>query len=134
MLKKQLHHELLYFGLSGIIGTLADFAIYCFLNIFLTYSIAKTISFLLGSVIVYHLNQFFTFKIQKKSTAQFMRFVALYCCTLIINVSINSAGLYCLSQNSALPHALMILLAFIIATAVSTVINFIGQKYLVFKS
>ena len=135
---QQLKREILFFVISGVIATLTDFAIYCVLQLFIYYSVAKTVSFLTGSFVAYLLNKFFTFKRHERSHIEMLRFITLYATSLIVNVSANSLGILVLHlavfSFLQLPDGAILLLAFLGATGISMVMNFIGQRFWVFKT
>lgn len=139
---QKIKRELLCFIVIGVLATLTDFIVYWMLHTVLFYSLAKTISFLSGSIVAYFLNKFITFKQKHHSAREIMRFAALYASTLIINVAVNSLAIILLTQfSSAMKFDFnqinitqtIIVFSFLGATAVSMVLNFIGQKYWVFK-
>ena len=130
MLKRQLTS----FIVIGISVTLLDFIIYELLSSIISYVLAKTISFITGSITAYLLNKFFTFRQPSHSTAESIRFAALYTLTLVVNVSVNQLCLTVLPQIGRLAESwqIVVIMAFIVATGFSTVLNFIGQKLWVF--
>lgn len=132
--RKNLSRELSCFIVAGILATLTDFIIYWFLHFILFYSVAKTISFCIGSIVAFLLNKFFTFKKHERSTQEIIRFALLYFGTMIANVCTNDISLTVLkSIFSYLPQGSIIILSFLAATGVSTILNFLGQKFWVFK-
>lgn len=133
--KQQLHHELSRFIIIGVIATLADFLIYSFGHQYLPYAVAKTFSFILGSCLAYFLNQRFTFKQENHQKKQVIRFSVLYVITMCVNVSMNSLSIAVLTKWIVFPwlsHSAMLAIAFVFATGISTILNFIGQKFWVF--
>ena len=132
-----LHRQIKCFIVIGISATLLDFALYWWWHRYLTYSAAKALSFLCGSIFAYLLNKFVTFQQKQHSNVEVLKFATLYGSTLVANVAANSSSIaFCkflfptIWSNYA--H-LIILFSFILATGVSTVLNFIGQKFWVFK-
>lgn len=111
-----------------------DTAVYFLLLPFLPPSIAKAVSFISGTVVAYILNKFWTFKKPKRSHIEVVKFICLYVSTLGANVAVNRVTL------DHAPTILPILkgcetqFAFFAATGTSTVLNFLGQKFWVFKS
>lgn len=91
---------------------------------YLSNELAKALSFLLGTVVAFIINKYWTFEKKELSYNEMCRFITLYTITLTANVMINQL----LVNETNLIH-----LAFLIATGVSTVLNFIGQKLWVFK-
>jgi putative flippase GtrA len=78
-----------------------------------------------GTVVAYFINKFWTFKQNKKSVSEVLRFAILYFLTFLANVGVNKMALNILTGST--------IIAFLFATATSTLLNFIGQKYWVFK-
>lgn len=106
----------------GAVGT--DLGIYYFFLHFSVSYIAKGISFLSGTIVAFIINKYWTFGKKKKSYIEVFRFALLYSITLGVNV---------LTNKLVLDISGIVLLSFIIATGVSTILNFIGQKFWVFK-
>ena len=88
------------------------------------HDVAKAISFLLGTVVAFVINKYWTFEKHEKSYKEMLQFGILYSTTLGANV---------LTNKIVLSKTEIVFLAFIIATGVSTVLNFIGQKWWVFR-
>jgi len=131
----KLHLQLISFIIIGLTATLFDFIIYEFLSTILPYTISKIISFIMGSILTYLLNKFFTFKQPVHSTAELIRFFSLYGTTLVANVFVNYLALTLLPDfvGDFLSWSYIVILAFVMATGVSTILNFTGQKLWVFK-
>lgn len=125
-LKKQLP-RFLAAGFSAV-GT--DFSIYYLLFDWLGYSPAKTISFLSGTIVAYLINKYWTFGKKEKSYREMAKFLGLYVFTLGANVSINLLALVFLIDD--LPFR--VFSAFLLATGISTILNFLGQKFWVFAN
>lgn len=121
----QIKIELKRFIIAGLFAVGTDLTSYYLLLKILPYSYAKGISFLLGTIVAYVINKFWTFQKNKKSSRELIQFGLLYFSTLILNVFINNVTLY-LSRD-------MVFLAFIVSTTFSAILNFIGQKWWVFK-
>lgn len=116
--------ELFRFVVIGCTSVFIDFIIYYLLSTFIETYIAKSISFLCGSVVSYFLNKYWTFEASKKINRDWLKFSLLYMSTLLINTGMNMLVLKITD---------VYLLAFLFATGVSTVLNFIGMKWWVFK-
>ena len=126
MIKK----ELSMFLVVGIITVIIDFIVY---NVLVEFrlsdvNVAKGVGFVSGTIFSYFMHRIWTFghKTHKPGTA--WRYVLLYMSSLGVNVSINSFVL-----NLSFEFQFIILLAFIVATAASTILNFIGMKWFVFN-
>lgn len=116
--------ELKRFLVAGVGAVGTDLITYYILLNFLSPNIAKTISFLLGTVVAFVINKYWTFKKHEKSYKEIVQFGILYASTLGANVITNKI---------ILDYTQLVFLAFLIATGVSTVLNFIGQKWWVFR-
>jgi len=113
------------FIVSGLVAVAVDFGSYFFLNNYISHNVSKGISFLTGSIVAYLLNKFWTFDTKEFSGLQLFRFFFLYLITLVINIMVNKGVLN--FYNS-------VLLGFLCATGASTILNFLGQKFWVFKT
>lgn len=116
--------ELQRFLVAGISAVGTDLITYYILLNFLSADIAKAISFLLGTVVAFVINKYWTFEKHEKSYKEMLQFGILYSITLGANVMTNKI---------VLDSTEILFLAFLIATGVSTVLNFIGQKWWVFR-
>jgi putative flippase GtrA len=97
--------------------------------------LSKTISFILGSLVTYNLNKYWTWKQKDRSHKRFVKFYTLYAFSLIINVFANKLALFILTENASFEWVPMkFLVAFVFATGTSAVFNFVGQKLWVFSS
>jgi putative flippase GtrA len=116
--------EIRRFLIAGCSAVGTDLLSYYIMLNFLSHDIAKTISFVLGTIVAYIINKYWTFEKYEKSYKEILKFGFLYTSTLGANVITNKIILQITD---------MVFLAFLMATGVSTVLNFIGQKWWVFK-
>lgn len=117
--------ELARFLVGGGSAVVVDFITYkLFMTAGLDRNIAKAVSFICGSVVGFIINKLWTFESAGFSKWEIMRYVVLYSGTAIINAMVNKVTLMVVSVE---------VLGFFCATGVSTVLNFLGQKYFVFK-
>lgn len=122
------------FGIFLIVGSLTvlvDFAVYrglLWLDV-TSIDLAKGVSFLAGTVFAYFANRFWTFGHQSIAAGSVGRFAALYLSTLIANIAVNALALKALIDA---PSSLQ--WAFLLATGVSAILNFLGMKFFVFHS
>ena len=126
MIKK----ELTVFVVVGVITVLIDFIVY---NVLVEFrlsdvNVAKGVGFVSGTIFSYFMHRIWTFGHKTHKPRTVWRYVLLYMSTLGVNVSINSFILTFL-----LEFQFIILLAFLIATGASTILNFIGMKWFVYK-
>ena len=120
----KLKKELRRFLIAGLSAVGTDFITYYIMLNFLHFDIAKTLSFILGTVVAFVVNKYWTFERYEKSYKQIFQFIILYSTTLFVNVMVN---------RLVLDFAELLFLAFLIATGASTILNFAGQKWWVFK-
>jgi putative flippase GtrA len=125
MLNKKLKKQFLSYSAIGIISLSIDFIFYNILHYFfaLNLSLSKALSFIIGSTNSFIFNKKITFKSQKKSLTEPFLFFLIYSFSLTVNY---------------FSHKLMVdkfsgYIPFIIATTLSIMINFFGQKTIVFK-
>jgi putative flippase GtrA len=120
----QIKKELKRFLVAGFSAVGTDLATYYISLNFFNTDIAKAISFFLGTIVAFIINKYWTFEKHEKSYQEIVKFGLLYSATLGANVMTNKIVLDMFSIT---------LVAFLIATGVSTVLNFIGQKWWVFR-
>ena len=133
-LKKQLSR----FIVAGCCAVGTDCLFYYILSHFINLSLSKGISFLIGTIAAYLINKYYTFEQSKKSKSEVVRFFALYLTTLAANIAVNKLCLIILTAIFKYIVALnnfesVKLFAFLCATGTSTILNFIGQKFWVFR-
>ena len=123
--KEVFKKEISRFLVVGFSAVACDFLVYYGLINFLANAPAKALSFLSGTILAYIFNKYWTFEKKEKSHKEMFSFFMLYLGTLLINVGVNQVVL------NTLPG--YVFLAFLCATGTSTILNFIGQKWWVFK-
>lgn len=123
--------QLLRFLLVGTSTVLLDFLSYkIFLYFGVSHSLAKTCSFLIGTIYAYFMNKHYTFEKGDQHKTDFVKFMILYLVSLGLNVGVNHLMLQALSGFRS---DWVVTVAFLFATGTSTVTNFIGQKFWVFR-
>ena len=119
--------EVSVFLVVGSLTVLVDFSTYRSL-VWLAIAhvdIAKAIGFLAGTLFAYFANRFWTFGHKSHAPGSMWRFALLYTLTLGANVFVNALALRLFAN---------VLLSFLLATAISAILNFLGMKLFVFKS
>ena len=117
--------EVLRFLVGGGTAVVVDFCIYRLLLFFSwNMDIAKMISFICGAGVGFIINKFWTFERKQFVIKEVLKYVALYICTGVINAIVNRCTLSVINIQ---------IIGFLMATGVSTVLNFLGQKYVVFE-
>jgi len=119
----QLKREILRFLVAGFCAVGTDMGSYFLLLKVLPHDYSKGISFLLGTIVAYCINKYWTFEKKTKSYSEMGKFSLLYLSTLAVNVLVNQIVLNSFQST---------ILAFLMATGVSALLNFIGQKWWVF--
>lgn len=120
-----LRRQLSRFLVVGSTTVLIDFLVYALLIMFIPVAVSKTVSFLTGTLFAYFANKLWTFEKKERDHVEMLSFLILYGTTLVINVGVNQLTLWILPD--------WIGLAFLAATGTSTILNFIGQKWWVFR-
>ena len=125
LLKSSLYKQISRFSVAGLSAVAIDLLSYYLLINYLSYDISKTLSFVIGAVVAYIINKFWTFEQKNLSLKELAKFALLYTFSLIINVYMNKLFLAITNDT--------IIIGFFVATGSSALINFIGQKWWVFK-
>ncbi|MFT5512487.1 MAG: putative flippase GtrA [Bacteroidia bacterium] len=156
----QTSKEITKFTISGLIAVFVDFAVYYGLSNMVTNAndivggglywndIYKGSGFIVGTLVSYNMNKFWTWRTSDKDNKRLLNFGVLYLISLIINIFINKWGLSTFQDNeiallytnhrgvamALAPFKTDKLFAFILATGVCSIFTFLGQKIWVFKS
>ncbi len=116
------------FVVTGGLAAIVDFGLYvALLGLDLHVNVAKTLSFIAGTITAYLINRRWTFQ-APPSTARFVAVCALYALTYTAQVGINYL-FYTLWDDK--PWRVPV--AFVIAQGTATVINFIVQRAIIFR-
>ena len=86
---------------------------------------SKRISFIIGAIFAFYANRSYVFKVIDKKISQYFAFALLY----FVSFSLNS-----IVHDFVLLKLEILLVSFLVATMVSTIINFCGQKFIIFKN
>ena len=115
--------------INTIVGTSVMFLLYNFAGV--NYWISSASNYIVGSIVSYVLNKYFTFNNKEKSVWQVVKFV--------INISLC----YLLAYGMAKPVVEWILsllsvsikenLAMLVGMGLFVIFNYVGQRYFVFK-
>ena len=116
--------ELLKFLIGGGSAVVVDYISY---NVFLltgwNVSMAKAVSYICGAIVGFIINKLWTFESKEFSKTEIVRYIILYAVSACINAGVNKLVIIVLNMK---------ILAFLCATGISTVLNFLGQKFFVF--
>lgn len=115
--------------INTIFGTAIMFISYNTLN--LSYWISSALNYILGSILSYFLNKYFTFQSQGKSFNEIIRFV------------VNIVGCYFIAYGIAKPVVMATLtdvskmvqenIAMLVGMVMFVGLNYLGQRFFVFK-
>lgn len=122
-LKKQ--HQFINFVVVGLIIVSIDYFFYEILNILflLSFSNSKRISFVIGGIFSFFLNKRFTFNSKNKGPVTTFLFILINLISFGMNSLSHDLSFKYFSGNYP----------FLISTSISALINYFGQKYIVFK-
>ena len=126
-INKKNFFEAYRFILVGLFTVTIDFIFY---YIFIFFDIfepnnAKRMSFILGAIFAFFANRSYVFRVSTKKITQPIFFSILYLTSFILNSLVHDY-LYLLTNIT--------LFSFFIATCVSTVANYSGQKFIIYKN
>ena len=117
--------EISKFFVGGGTAVIVDFLTYkIFMILGIERTVAKTLSFICGSIVGFIINKYWTFKSPKFQRKEILKYTVLYIVTAFINSQVNKYTLLLFGSE---------MFAFLCATGVSTVLNFLGQKFLIFR-
>ena len=125
MKNNKLENQILIFIVIGGLATTIDFIIYSYLLDFISINFSKFISMLVSSLFSYFMNKIFTFNKGKNYNSKYLiKFYIIFLLNLLTNIFVN----YYVYKWTSIK-----ILAFILATLFGMIVNFIGQKFFVFK-
>ncbi len=117
--------RVLRFAVTGCACVAVDFAVYQWLGGMLSPHVAKGISYLAGVGVGFVGNKFWTFESRQKSWAEPALYLLVYAATLAINVAVNA-----IVRAETGSEAF----AFLTATGITTVLNYLGLRFLAFRA
>ncbi|MEN9880955.1 MAG: hypothetical protein RLZZ308_138 [Candidatus Parcubacteria bacterium] len=117
--------ELLTYIVIGVGSVVTDYLSYLIFMMFIPTVYAKTLSYVVGMIFGFFCNRTFTFKSNNTITRDALYFFFVYMVSLLCNVAINEFILFVYPQY--------LTFAFVCATGVSIVTNYLGQKFLVYR-
>ena len=117
---------------TGLMTATVDFGLLLILMaVGVSYTPAKVVSFIVGSVTAYALNRRFTFK-AKPSTRRFLLTMLAYVVSFVVQVGIFTR-LFPLLTADHLPQFVVQAVSFVCGQGAATVANFSIQRWLIFR-
>ncbi len=117
--------------MNTLIGMAAMFIAY---NVFhLGYWLSSAMDYIIGSIFSYFANKYFTFKAEKKSAKEVVRFVVniLVCYGLAYGIAKPAMGV--LLADVELSVSIFEQISMIFGMCIFVVLNYFGQKFFVFR-
>lgn len=116
---------------NTVIGTSVMFIAY---NMFgLGYWISSALNYIVGSIFSYFANKYFTFKSEKKSWNEIVRFVVNIVVCYVIAYGVAKPLIDALLGQLGWSVSIMDQISMVMGMCIFIVINFCGQKFFVFK-
>jgi putative flippase GtrA len=122
---EKLKRELPKFIVAGFFTVFTDASIYYILLNYFQHDIAKAISFICGTLVAFVINKYWTFQQVKYYHKEMASFFILYGIAFLVNVGMNGFIVFIGGT---------FLIAYLFATGISATLNFLGQKFLVFRN
>lgn len=117
--------------MNTLIGTLAMLLAY---NIFhLGYWLSSIMDYIIGSIFSFFANKYFTFKVEKKSKKEIIRFIINIIVCYLLAYGFARPVMEIICRNIELSKSLFEQISMLFGTVVFIVINYFGQKFFVFK-
>ncbi len=116
--------EILKFLVGGGSAVIVDAVLYAIFKRYIDFSVAKAISYIVGAAVGFVINKLWTFESKNFKMAEILKYVILYACSALANTGVNRFVLWLFPST---------IFAFLCATGTSTIINFLGQKFFVFR-
>ena len=120
------------FAFTGGGSVAIDLAVYLALFPLLGGLAAKGISYAAGVVFGFVGNKFWTFRSSRAASAEVPSYICVYAATLAVNLAVHAAAISLLAYAAVPPRAAQVL-AFLAATGVTTVANFLALKFITFR-
>lgn len=117
--------------MNTIIGAAAMLIAY---NVFhLGYWISSAMDYIIGSIFSYFANKYFTFKSEKKSVSEVIRFVINIVVCYFISYSVAKPIVEIVLRDMKLSVSILEQLSMFFGMGIFIVLNYFGQKFFVFR-
>lgn len=124
-IKRIFKNSVFLFLVMGGCSTGIDFILYMVMSRSISVTVSKGISMIAASIFSYLMNKKYTFRNKEKTDFGYLfRFYLIFAVNFLTNLFINYMVLY---------HTGYKIAAYIIATCCGMTVNYLGQKYIVFK-
>ena len=120
------------FAVIGGASVATDLAVYALLVSWFDPAPAKAVSYLSGMLVGFVGNKFWSFKSARRAASEPITYVLLYAVTLAVNVLVNGWVL-AVAESGSLDLTVRRGLAFLVATGVTTVLNYLGLRWVTFR-
>lgn len=130
-----LHAQATRFGSIGLLSAGIDVVVTWVLQVglgVLGQGYARSAGYIAGTLVAYFLNRRFTFR-QKFSLRRFIAVAVLYFLSWLLNVEIYQQTFSWLQEFTGLSETPVLLLAYVVAQSITTVINFVVQRSIIFR-
>lgn len=124
-LKKEVT-RLVKFNIVGVMNTSIDFIVFYILTTFVSFSVvpAQIIAYSMGVINSYFMNRYWTFNVKGgHNKKQFLLFILVN----LVALSVSTILIYLLVKVIE-----QVMIAKIIVTLIVMIINYLGQKYMIF--
>ncbi len=112
------------FILVGGISTFIDFIIYILISIWVNITLSKGISMICSSLVSYFANKNYTFSVKDKTDCvRLIKYYLVFMANIFVNIGMNKL-VYVVTTSKVV--------AFLFATICGMLVNYLGQKFIVF--
>lgn len=134
-IKKLLSLEQVRFIIVGVMNTIIGMAAMLIAyNVFhLGYWISSAMDYIIGSIFSYFANKYFTFRSNKKSGEEVVRFVINIVVCYVLAYSIAKPIIEMLLKDISLSVSILEQISMIFGMCIFIVLNYFGQKFFVFR-
>lgn len=134
-IKKILSLEQSRFVMVGIMNTvIGAVAMLIAYNVFhLGYWISSAMDYIIGSIFSYFANKHFTFKSEKKSLTEVVRFVINIVVCYVVSYSVAKPVIEIALKDVKLSISILEQISMFFGMGIFMVLNYFGQKFFVFK-
>ncbi|WP_018296752.1 GtrA family protein [Corynebacterium lubricantis] len=130
-----LHAQAARFGMTGLVSAGLDVALTWILQVglgVLGQGWARSVGYIVGTTVATILNRKFTFR-APFSLRRFIAVAVLYFVSWLANVEIYQRVFTWLHEATVLTETPVLLIAYVIAQGITTTINFVVQRSVIFK-